>query len=429
MDDARANGLWTIRDFSDHDLDQAVRVWDESQTTGVAPAFSISEVVAALRAGEPAVVAVAQGQVVGTCVGRVTGERAWILRLGISPHWRRHGIGSALLKALERRLARSGIQRITALLPAGETGAEAFERQGYGTREVKLFEKLEALRRADVDVLDDLGGQILPADGWDRLAGMAREKEIIEKRVVLPLAKPDIAEKHGVVPPSAVVLFGPPGTGKTSFAKGIAARLGWPFIELFPSVLASDGPAHQAQALRDAFDRVTELERLVLFIDEVDEIASQRQGRPETQGVVNELLKTIPRFREKAGRLLVCATNSVRALDSALIRPGRFDYILPVGPPDEVARKEMWRRQVLAVSGADLDLDLLVAASALFTPADIGYAAQKAAQASFERALSVGQNEPAQVADFLSAINSTRASVTKAMLRDFEEDIDTYARY
>jgi len=429
MAPAKSSNGWTIRDFTDRDLDQAVRVWEESQTTGVAAAFSISEVVAALRAGEPAVVAVVGEKLVGTCVGRVAGERAWILRLGIAPGFRRRGIGSDLLRALERRVVRSGVQRITALLPGGETGAEAFVHQGYSQREVYLFEKLEALRLPDVDVLGELGGQLLPADGWERLAGMAKEKAIIENRVVLPLARPDIAEKHGVVPPAAIILFGPPGTGKTSFAKGIASRLAWPFVEIFPSALASGGQAGQAQALSDAFEKLVNLERVVLFIDEVDEIAGDRQGRPESQGIVNELLKSIPRFRENPGRLLVCATNSVRVLDSALIRPGRFDCLIPVGPPDEVARKEMWRRQIDAITSADIDLDLLVSASSLFTPADIGYAAQKAAQASFERALATGEDSPAQSGDFMSAIARTRASVTKAMLRDLEEDIDSYARF
>lgn len=428
MTHVKISNSWTIRDFADRDLDQAVRVWEESQTTGVAAAFSISEVVAALRAGEPAVVAVVGEKIVGTCVGRVTGDRAWVLRLGIAPSFRRRGIGSDLLRGLERRVFRAGVQRITALLPGEETGVEAFEHQGYGRREVFLFEKLEALRAPEVDVLAELGGQLLPPDGWERLAGMAKEKEIIEKRVVLPLARSDVAEKHGVVPPSAIVLFGPPGTGKTSFAKGIASRLAWPFVELFPSTLAG-GQTGQAQALRDVFEKLVSLERLVLFIDEVDEIAGDRQGRPESQGIVNELLKAIPRFRENPGRLLVCATNSVRVLDSALIRPGRFDCLIPVGPPDEVARKEMWRRQVNAITRADVDLDLLVSVSALFTPADIGYAAQKAAQASFERALATGEDAPAQSADFLAAIASTRASVTKSMLRDLEEDIDSYARF
>ena len=81
------------------------------------------------------------------------------------------------------------------------------------------------------------------AGAWDELGGMAGEKELIERRVILPLAQPQLAERLGLVPPRAVVLFGPPGTGKTSFAKGVASRLGWPFVELFPSRLAGESPA------------------------------------------------------------------------------------------------------------------------------------------------------------------------------------------
>lgn len=151
-------------------------------------------------------------------------------------------------------------------------------------------------------------------------------------------------------------------------------------------------------------------------------------NQTDTQGVVNELLKAIPGFRDKPNHLLVCATNSVRALDSALIRPGRFDYLLPVGPPDAEARQEMWRRQIASITNEAIALEALVQATALFTPADIGYAAQKAAHAAFERAAR-GQGEGrATTSDFLAAIASTRPSVSPAMLRDFEEDIETFAR-
>ena len=77
------------------------------------------------------------------------------------------------------------------------------------------------------------------------------------------------------------MLFGPPGTGKTTFAKGAASRLGWPFVELFPSRLAGESPAGLAAALREAFSLVAELDKVVLFIDEVEEIA----GRPAAHRV------------------------------------------------------------------------------------------------------------------------------------------------
>ena len=102
----------------------------------------------------------------------------------------------------------------------------------------------------------------------------------------------------------------------------------------------------QALALRETFAEIAALEHAVVFIDEVEEIAGRRGGKPPSplQGVTNELLKIIPTFRERDGRLLVCATNFVRALDPAFLRHGRFDYVIPVGPPDAAARAAIWRR-------------------------------------------------------------------------------------
>ncbi|EUA33959.1 ATPase associated with various cellular activities family protein [Mycobacterium xenopi 3993] len=96
-----------------------------------------------------------------------------------------------------------------------------------------------------------------------------------------------------------------------------------------------------ASALREAFTTLTELDAVVVFIDEVEEIAGSRSGVPSdpAHGATNELLKLIPVFRQRDERLLICATNSVHSLDSAFLRPGRFDYVIPVGPPDAAARR------------------------------------------------------------------------------------------
>lgn len=264
---------------------------------------------------------------------------------------------------------------------------------------------------------------------------MEREKDLIERRVVLPLAEPERAASHGVCPPRAITLFGPPGTGKTTFARAIASRLGWPFVELLPSRLADEG--NLAAALRDAFARIAELERVLVFIDEVEEIAPVRTEPAQPggiHGVTNELLKLIPGFREGGERLLVCATNSIRSLDPAFLRPGRFDYLIPIGTPDAGARAAIWSRYT--AGRPDVDVAALVAATELFTPADIEHAARIAAQVSFERDLeAVGARGAAAAqlgaatADYLAAVAQCRPTVTPAMTGEFQADIDAHARF
>ena len=421
---------WRLRDYHDEDLDQAIEIWDQSRAPGSAePVFSVAEVMAAARAGQPAVVAEVGEEVVGMAVAHTQGERAWILLVALGSRWRQRGVGSALLSDLERRLRSAGVRRICAMLPDGATGAAALENSGYVRRDgLVYYEIVEHLGPDQANLLEELGGMILPAGLWGDLAGMEAEKQIIERRIVDPLAHPEVAERYGVQPPKAVILFGPPGTGKTSFAKAIASRLGWPFVELFPSRLAATGTGGLAASLREAFAELAELDELVLFIDEVEEIATTRTGASTAElGVTNELLKLIPAFRQHDSRLLVCATNAVHSLDSAFLRPGRFDYVIPVGPPDQPARHAVWRRYLGAVNGR-VDVDLLVAASEFFTPADIEFAARKGAQSAFEREMHDGRGEPASTEDYLAAIGEVRPTLTSEMLAEFERGKRDFAR-
>jgi len=423
---------WRVREFHVDDLDAAIRLWDNEAASSDASAFSLSDLVAAVRSHEPAVVAVAGERLVGVAVSTVGGDRAWVMRISLAPEWRRRGIGSAMLRELERRLVAAGVHRIQCLLASdGDVGALALEHAGYApTRGMVFYERLEPVDPGSAGILGQLGGQIVRAGAWDQLGGMVREKELIERRVILPLAQPALAERLGLVPPRAIVLFGPPGTGKTSFAKGAASRLGWPFVELFPSRLAGESPAGLAAALREAFSLVAELDHVVLFIDEVEEIAGARQPRTVSaaQGVTNEMLKLIPPFREQDGRLLICATNSVRALDGAFLRHGRFDYVIPVGPPDPAAREAIWDRYLTTIPHSQLDMAAIVEESRLFTPADIEFAARRTAQLAFERVLFERGDEEVATGDIVHAIGQTRRTLTQEIVAEFEQDIRDYAR-
>jgi transitional endoplasmic reticulum ATPase len=423
---------WRVRDFHADDLDAVVRLWDNPAASSEAPAFSLSDLIAAVRSHEPAVVAVAGEELAGAAVATVSGDRAWIMRISLAGAWRQRGIGSAMLGELERRLVAAGVHRIHCLLGGGsEIGALALEHAGYTARPGTVFyERLEPVDPSSAGVLGQLGGRLIRAGAWEQLGGMVREKELIERRIILPLAQPQLAERLGLVPPRAIVLFGPPGTGKTTFAKGAASRLGWPFVELFPSRLAGDSPAGLAAALREAFSLVAELDKVVLFIDEVEEIAGARQARTVSaiQGVTNEILKLIPPFREQDERLLICATNSVRALDSAFLRHGRFDYVIPVGPPDRAARAAIWDRYLVAIPHGKLDMTAIVEESRLFTPADIEFAARRTAQHVFERVMFERGAEEATTADIVHAIGQTRRTLTPELVAEFEQDIQDHAR-
>ncbi len=417
----------TIRPFGADDFGGVLRLWQEQdwRATGL-DGLTLDQAIELLRAdGTVTVVAETNGEISGAGLGTVVGPTAWIFRLAAS----NDADLAALTSDLEGRLAQRGGRRVVAFAPDLEGRAELERREYRSLADAGYLERSLPGGVVPGTALVDAGGRMIAPGLWSEMRGMEDAKEIIERRVILPLERPELAGRHGVVSPKAIILFGPPGTGKTTFAKGIASRLQWPFVEIQPAEIGGEGAERQAKLLAESFARVESLAAAVVFVDEVEDLASIRhESRKVSPSVTNEFLKQIPRLREAPHHLLVCATNWVSRLDGAFLRPGRFDYVLPVGPPEPAAREAIWSRYVGEITDEAVDIEALVAASELFTPADIEFSARKAAQVAFEREHFEGTANRATTEDFLDAIGATKPSLTPEIVADFENDTKRFAR-
>jgi AAA+ superfamily predicted ATPase/GNAT superfamily N-acetyltransferase len=417
-----------IRDLLLSDIGPAVRLLEECRSLADTKPADIAQFVNDVSSGAPGVVALLGDQIVGVIQARTVADDAWINVVTIDPAWRHQGLGSSMLQRLEENLMHRGVRKISALLSSSQAGETALVNRGFtGIHDLVLYEKLEPIAPTAMRIVDQYGGEILSASLWDRVAGMNEEKKIIAGRVVAPLADPTTAEKVGVKAPATVLLFGPPGTGKTTFAKAIAGRLGWPFIELLPSKLESGNDSMSAE-LRTAMNDLLQLDHAVVFIDEFDEIASAREKNPSTKGVVNELLKMIPLYRSAPGHLLVCATNFVGDIDSAVLRPGRFDLVIPIGPPDLIARRALWTASLASLDHRGADIEKLAVNTDGYTPGDVELAAQRAAAAAFDRIREGVEPSYISPEDLDAAIARTRPSVTSEICQRFGDEADRFAR-
>lgn len=279
-------------------------------------------------------------------------------------------------------------------------------------------------------ILDEMGARTIGRDMWDSIADSQPPKRLIQRRIIRPLLEEDLAVKHGVVPPKAIVFFGPPGTGKTHFAKAIAGILSWRYIEIVPSMLMIDGVEKIGANLRAVMEEARNLDEVVLFIDEFDEIAGSRDTADRIdKSITNEFLKQIPLFKSQPNKiLLVCATNYIRDLDSAMLRPGRFDCIIPVGGLDNEGRATILQYYLAKLNTGEIDLDLLVELTTGFTPADIQYLFQQVALTAFEQELASRNNYLVTAATFIDLEPKVIPSLSFEMISEFEKDSISFSR-
>jgi SpoVK/Ycf46/Vps4 family AAA+-type ATPase len=280
------------------------------------------------------------------------------------------------------------------------------------------------------DILVGMGAQAFGREIWDTISDSQPPKQLVQRRIILPLTEGDLSKKHGVIPTKTIIFFGTPGTGKTHFVKAIAGVLSWWYIEISPSMLMADGVEKIGANLHNIMEKARNLEEAVIFIDEFEEIAGSRdEATLVDKSITNEFLKQVPLLKNQANNvLLVCATNYIKQLDAALLRPGRFDCIIPVGDLDEDGRKTILEYYISRLNVKEINLDQIVRMTSRFTPADIEYLFQQVAQFSFEEEYASGQDYKVTTDTFLQIIPRIRPSLTEEMVEDFHKDSIAYAR-
>lgn len=280
------------------------------------------------------------------------------------------------------------------------------------------------------DILGEMGAQAIGRELWETISDSQPPKQLVQRRIILPLTEEGLSRKHGVSSPKTIIFFGPPGTGKTHFVKAIAGVLSWWYIEIAPSLLMAEGTEKMGANLRRIMEKVRQLKDAVVFIDEFEELAGCRDnGDRLDKCITNEFLKQVALFRNEAERvLLVCATNYIRQLDPALLRPGRFDCIIPVGGLNPDERRTILGVYISRLNVGQIDLDRLVEETSRFTPADIEYLFEQVAQFAFEREVAGSKDYKVTTKDFLEAMAGMHPSLTDEIVEGFEKDCLAYSR-
>jgi len=222
-----------------------------------------------------------------------------------------------------------------------------------------------------------------PETVYDDIGGLEEQIREVREAVEQPLVRSEQFDAVGIDPPSGVLLHGPPGTGKTMLAKAVANETNATFIKMAGSELVQKFIGEGARLVRDLFELASEHEPAIIFIDEVDAVASTRtesktSGDAEVQRTMMQLLSEMDGFDDRGEIRIIAATNRFDMLDRAILRPGRFDRLIEVPKPDETARGRILEIHTQEMNLDDVDLTGLATDTDGFTGAELSSLATEA---------------------------------------------------
>ncbi|WP_115862912.1 AAA family ATPase [Halorussus litoreus] len=258
---------------------------------------------------------------------------------------------------------------------------------------------------------------------YEDIGGLEEELERVREMVELPLSNPALFRRLGIDPPKGVLLYGPPGTGKTMIARAVANEVNAHFIDISGPEIMSKYKGESEEQLRETFQEARENAPTIVFFDEIDAIAGERDEEADVENrVVAQLLSLLDGLEGRGQVIVIGATNRVDSIDPALRRGGRFDREIEVGVPGEAGRREVLEVHTRGMPlDDDVDLDHLAATTHGFVGADMQALSTEAAMAALRRARDAGADEDALLdvevtrADFETAM----ASVEPSAMREF----------
>lgn len=291
------------------------------------------------------------------------------------------------------------------LMPEIETGARVAVTGNLAI--VKVLSRSVDVRARVMELIE------APDVDYNMIGGLQNQIEEVIETLELPLTNPELFGEVGIEPPHGILLYGPPGNGKTLVAKAVAHRAKATFIRMSGSELVQKYIGEGARLVRDVFNIAREKAPSIVFIDEIDAVGSRRTydgttGSSEVNRTMVQLLAELDGFDTHGDVRIVAATNRIDLLDPALLRPGRFDRIIEIPMPDADGRKEIFKIHTRNMKLENVDLDELTKITEGLSGAELKAIVTEAGMFVIRR-----RGKAATMADFKDAYNKIIVKETR----------------
>ncbi|MGA8536114.1 MAG: AAA family ATPase, partial [Thermoplasmata archaeon] len=328
-----------------------------------------------------------------------------------------HGFVGADLSALGREAAMRALRRYLPEIDFDQPiPISLLERMKVTEQDFR-----EALKQIEPSSLRDVTIEI-PSTRWEEVGGLDKVRKVLEESVELPFKNPQAYRHIGIEPPRGILLYGPPGVGKTLLAKAAATESQANFISVKGPEVMSKWVGESEKAIRMIFKKARQASPSIVFIDEIDSIAPRRglqNSSGVTERIVNQLLTSIDGLESLERVLVIAATNRPDILDEALLRTGRFDRLLFVGPPTVAGRVEILKVHTKRMPLADdVDLNAIAVRAEGYVGSDIAALCREAGLSALRENVKASKVTRAH---FEAALHVVRPSCDPDTLRSYEE--------